>query len=44
MLADGDDVDGGVDHRATGDGHVRLFEPSLASPEEVGPAVINIKN
>jgi hypothetical protein len=43
-FASGDDDDGGVDRRPSGDGHARLSEPSLVSPEEVGPAVINIKN
>ncbi len=35
-LAGGDDDDGGVDRRASGDGHARLSEPSLVSPEEAG--------
>jgi hypothetical protein len=43
MLAGGDDDVGGVDRRATGDGHARSSEPSLVSPEEVGPGVDNIK-
>jgi len=28
----------------TGDGHARLSEPSLVSPEEAGRGVTNIKN
>ena len=43
-LAGGDDDDGGVDRRASGDGHARLSEPSLVSPEEAGRRVNNIKN
>ena len=43
-LACGDDDDGGVDRRASGDGHARLSEPSLVSPEEAGRGVTNIKN
>jgi hypothetical protein len=43
-LAGGDDDDGGVDRRATGDGHARLSEPSLVSPEEAGRGLNNIKN
>ena len=43
-LAGGDDDDGGVDRRASGDGHARLSEPSRVSPEEAGPGVVNIKN
>ena len=43
MLAGGDDDVGGVDRRATGDGHARSSEPSLVSPEEVGRGVDNIK-
>ena len=35
-LAGGDDDDGGVDRRASGDGHARLSEPSLVSAEEAG--------
>ncbi len=33
-LAGGDDDDGGMDRRVSGDGHARLPEPSLVSPEE----------
>jgi hypothetical protein len=33
-----------VDRRASGDGHARLSEPSLISPEEAGRRVSNIKN
>jgi hypothetical protein len=33
-----------VDRRTSGDGHARLFEPSLVSPEEAGRGVNNIKN
>jgi hypothetical protein len=33
-----------VDRRASGDGHARLSEPSLVSPEEAGRGVANIKN
>ena len=40
----GDDNDGGVDRRASGDGHTRLSKPSLVSPEEAGRGVSNIKN
>ena len=43
-LASGDDDDGGVDRRASDDGHARLSEPSLVSPEEAGRRVTNIKN
>ena len=43
-LAGGNDDDGGVDRRASGDGHARLPEPSLVSPEEAGRGVDNIKN
>jgi len=43
-LAGGDDDDGGVDRRMSGDGHARLSEPSLVSPEEAGRGVSNIKN
>ena len=43
-LAGGDDDDGGVDRRTCGDGHARLSEPSLVSPEETGRGVNNIKN
>ncbi len=43
-LAGGNDDDGGVDRRASGDGHARLSEPSLVSPEEAGRVVNNIKN
>ena len=35
-LAGGNDDDGGVDRRASGDGHARLSQPSLVSPEEAG--------
>jgi hypothetical protein len=42
-LASEDNGDGGVDRRATGDGHARSSEPSLVSPEEVGRGVGNIK-
>ena len=35
-LASGNDDDGGVDRRTSGDGHARLPEPSLVSPEEAG--------
>ena len=35
---------GGVDRRASGDGHAQLSEPSLVSPEEAGRGVANIKN
>ena len=34
----------GVDRRGTGDGHARLSEPSLVSPEDAGRGVANIKN
>ena len=44
LLAGGDDDEGGVDRRATGDGHARLFEPSIVSPEEAGRGVGIIKN
>jgi len=30
---------GGVDRRKSGDGHARLSEPSLVSPEEAGRGV-----
>jgi putative transposase len=40
----GDDYDGGVDRRTSGNGHARLSEPSLVSPEEAGRGVDNIKN
>ena len=43
-LAGGDDEDGGVDRRTSGDGHARLSEPSLISPEKAGRRVTNIKN
>ena len=43
-LAVGDDDDGGVDRRASDDGHARLSEPALVSPEEAGWGVNNIKN
>ena len=43
-LAGGNDDDGGVDRRASGDGHARLSEPSLVSPKEAGREVDNIKN
>ncbi len=43
-LASGDDDGGGVDRRASGDGHARLSEPSLVSPEGAGRGVTNIKN
>ena len=43
-LAGGDDDDGGVDRRASGDGHAGISEPSLVSPEEAGRGVDNIKN
>ena len=43
-LAGGDDDDVGVDRRASGDGHARLSEPSLVSPEEAGRGLNNIKN
>ena len=43
-LAGGDDDDRGMDRRASGDGHARLSEPSLVSPEETGRGVANIKN
>jgi hypothetical protein len=43
-LAGGDDDDGGMDRRVSGDGHARLPEPSLVSPEEAGWGVNNIKN
>jgi hypothetical protein len=32
-----------VDRRATGDGHARLSEPSLVSPEEAGRGVNNTR-
>ncbi len=34
QLPGGDDDDGGRDRRVSGDGHARLPEPSLVSPEE----------
>jgi hypothetical protein len=43
-LAGGDDDDGGMDRRVSGDGHARLPELSLVSPEEAGWGVNNIKN
>jgi hypothetical protein len=43
-LASGDDDDGGVDHRTSGDGHAQLSHPSLVSPGEAGRGVANIKN
>jgi len=43
-LAGRDDDDDGVDRRASGDGHARLSEPSLVSPEKAGRVVNNIKN
>ena len=43
-LAGGYDDDGGVDRRASGDGHARLLEPSIVSPEEAERGVNNIKN
>ena len=39
-FAGGDDDDGGVDRRASGDGHARLSEPSLISPEEAERGVV----
>ena len=33
-----------MDRRTSGDGHARLSEPSLVSPEEAGRGVDNIKN
>ena len=42
-LAVRDDDDGGVDRRASGDGHARLSEPSLVSPEEAGREVANTR-
>ena len=42
-LAGGDDDDGGVDRRTSGDGHARLSEPSLVSPEEAGRRVANTR-
>ena len=39
-----DNGEGGVDRRTSGDGHARLSEPSLVSPEEAGRVVDNIKN
>ena len=36
--------DGWVDRRVSNDGHTRLSEPSLVSPEEAGRGVDNIKN
>ena len=43
-LAGGDDDDGRVDRRASGDGHARFSEPSLGSPEEAGRGVADINN
>jgi hypothetical protein len=43
-LTGGDDDDSGMDRRASGDGHARLPEPFLVSPEEAGRGVDNIKN
>jgi hypothetical protein len=43
-LTGGDDDDSGMDRRASGDGHARLSEPSLISPEADGRGVSNIKN
>jgi len=45
-FASGDDDDGGVDRRTFGDGYAGLsyLNHLLYRPEEVGPAVINIKN
>ena len=43
-LAGGDDDDGRADRRTSGDGHARLSEPSLISPEKAGRRVTNIKN
>jgi hypothetical protein len=43
-LAGEDGEDGGVDRRTSGDGHARLSESSLVSPEEAGQGVDNIKN
>ena len=43
-LAGRADDDGGVDSRASDDGHVRLSEPSRVSPEEAWRGVDNIKN
>ena len=43
-LAGGDDDDGGVDRRASGNGHARLSEPSLVPAEEAGRGVDNIKS
>jgi hypothetical protein len=43
-IAGGDADDSGVDRRTSGDGHARLSEPSLVSPEEAGRGVNNIKN
>jgi hypothetical protein len=43
-LTGGDADDGGVDRRSYGDGHARLSEPSLVSPQEAGQGVSNIKN
>ena len=44
LLPGGDDGDGGVNRRATGDGRARLFELSLVSPEKAGRGVGIIKN
>jgi hypothetical protein len=33
-----------VDRRASGDGHARLSELSLVSPEDAGRGVANLKN
>ena len=43
-LVGGNEYDGGVDRRASGDGYARLPEPSLVSPEKAGRGVTNIKN
>ena len=43
-LAGGDDDDGGVDRRTSGDGYAGLSEPFLVSPEKAGRGVTNIKN
>jgi hypothetical protein len=43
-LAGGGDDDGEVDRRTSDDGHARLSEPFLVSPEEAGRGVSNIKN
>jgi hypothetical protein len=41
LLAGIDDGDGGVDRRASGNGHARLSEPSLVPAEEAGQGVEN---